>query len=107
MAAKTVTNVEAFNEAPEDYQVAVRKIVRTARVEPGDEVLEVGPGLGSLPLGLLDAGARVTAVEIDRHVVPVLRAQVEPLGVRVVEADALTLDWSELLDPARVDGVDD
>jgi 16S rRNA (adenine1518-N6/adenine1519-N6)-dimethyltransferase len=43
----------------------VRKIVRTARVEPGDEVLEVGPGLGSLTLGLLDAGAHVTAVEID------------------------------------------
>jgi 16S rRNA (adenine1518-N6/adenine1519-N6)-dimethyltransferase len=43
----------------------VRKIVKTARVESGDAVLEVGPGLGSLTLGLLEAGARVTAVEID------------------------------------------
>jgi len=40
----------------------VRRIVRVAGVEPGDEVLEVGPGLGSLTLGLLEAGARVTAV---------------------------------------------
>src|ERR1019366_4791160 len=53
-------------------------------------------------LALVEAGAAVTAVEIDRHVLPVLRAQVEPVGVRVVEADALTLDWAELLgtDPA-------
>lgn len=43
----------------------VRKIVRSAHIEAGDEVLEVGPGLGSLTLGLLEAGARVTAVEID------------------------------------------
>lgn len=43
----------------------VRRIVRTARVEPGEQVVEVGPGLGSLTLGLLEAGARVTAVEID------------------------------------------
>ena len=40
-------------------------------------------------------------MEIDRHVLPVLRAQVEPLGVRVVEADALTLDWAELLGTDR------
>ena len=60
-------------------------------------MVEIGAGLGSLTLALAEAGASVTAVEIDRHVLPVLRAQVEPLGVRVVEADALTLDWSELL----------
>lgn len=43
----------------------VRRIVRAGDVEPGDEVLEVGPGLGSLTLALLEAGARVRAVEID------------------------------------------
>jgi len=43
----------------------VRKIVRQADVEPGDRVVEVGPGLGSLTLGLLEAGADVVAVEID------------------------------------------
>ncbi|MBC7290944.1 MAG: 16S rRNA (adenine(1518)-N(6)/adenine(1519)-N(6))-dimethyltransferase RsmA [Actinotalea sp.] len=43
----------------------VRKIVRTAGVREGEHVVEVGPGLGSLTLGLLEAGAHVVAVEID------------------------------------------
>jgi 16S rRNA (adenine1518-N6/adenine1519-N6)-dimethyltransferase len=76
----------------------VRRIVRLAEVEPGQPVVEIGAGLGSLTLALVEAGARVTAVEIDRHVLPVLRRQVEPRGVRVVEADALRLDWAELLE---------
>jgi 16S rRNA (adenine1518-N6/adenine1519-N6)-dimethyltransferase len=43
----------------------VRRIVRTAALAPGEEVVEVGPGLGSLTLGLLPAAGRVYAVEID------------------------------------------
>ena len=43
----------------------VRKIVRQADVADGDRVVEIGPGLGSLTLGLLEAGADVVAVEID------------------------------------------
>ena len=43
----------------------VRRIVDLSGVGPDDHVLEVGPGLGSLTLGLLGSGARVTAVEID------------------------------------------
>lgn len=75
----------------------VRRIVRLAEVHRGQPVVEIGAGLGSLTLALAEAGAEVTAVEIDRHVVPVLRHQVEPHGVRVVEADAKRLDWPELL----------
>ena len=75
----------------------VRRIVRLAGVESGTRVLEIGAGLGSLTLALVEAGAQVTAVEIDRHVLPVLRGQVESLGVTVVEADARTLDFTELL----------
>ena len=78
----------------------VRRIVRLAGVGPGTRVVEIGAGLGSLTLALAEAGAAVTAVEVDRHVVPVLRSQVEPAGVRVVEADALVVDWGELLGPA-------
>ncbi|MGA9376288.1 MAG: rRNA adenine N-6-methyltransferase family protein, partial [Mycobacterium sp.] len=49
----------------------VRRIVSASGIHRQDSVIEVGPGLGSLTLGLLDRGARVTAVEID----PVLARQ--------------------------------
>lgn len=75
----------------------VRRIARMAGIAQGRQVVEIGAGLGSLTLALAEAGASVTAVEIDPHVLPILRAQVEPVGARVVEADALTLDWSDLL----------
>jgi 16S rRNA (adenine1518-N6/adenine1519-N6)-dimethyltransferase len=77
----------------------VRRIARLAEVGLGDRVVEIGAGLGSLTLALVETGASVTAVEIDRHLVPVLRRQVEPAGVTVVEGDAMRLDWTEVLGP--------
>lgn len=81
----------------------VRKIVRLAGVGPGDRVVEVGAGLGSLTLALLESGAAVTAIEVDTHLAPVLRAVVEPEGATVVEDDALHLDWARLLGPPDPD----
>jgi 16S rRNA (adenine1518-N6/adenine1519-N6)-dimethyltransferase len=75
----------------------VRRIAALAEVGPGDRVVEVGPGLGSLTLALAETGASVVAVEIDRHLVPVLRSVVEPVGVRVVEGDARKVDWATVL----------
>lgn len=75
----------------------VRRIARMAAVGPGQRVVEVGAGLGSLTLALLETGAEVTAIELDRRLVPVLREVVEPRGARVVEGDALRLDWAALL----------
>ena len=60
-------------------------------------MVEIGAGLGSLTLALAETGASVTAVEIDRGLVPLLRSVVEPVGARVVHADALSLDWEALL----------
>jgi 16S rRNA (adenine1518-N6/adenine1519-N6)-dimethyltransferase len=75
----------------------VRRIARLAGVGPGDRVVEIGAGLGSLTLALLEVGAEVTAVEVDRHLLPVLRSVVEPAGAVVVEGDAMQLDWAALL----------
>lgn len=69
---------------------------------PGDladaEVLEVGPGPGGLTRALLAAGARVTAIEMDRRCIPAL-AELEaayPDRLRVIEGDALALDLPAL-----------
>ncbi len=75
----------------------VRRIARLADVGPDTPVVEIGAGLGSLTLALAETGASVTAVEIDRHLVPVLTEVVAGLDVRVVHADAMTLDWHDLL----------
>jgi 16S rRNA (adenine1518-N6/adenine1519-N6)-dimethyltransferase len=75
----------------------VRRVARLAGIGPGDRVIEVGAGLGSLTLALVETGAEVTAVEIDAGLVAVLRSVAEPAGVRVVEADAMRLDWSAVL----------
>lgn len=74
----------------------VARIARLAGVTAGQPVLEIGAGLGSLTLALVEAGAVVTAVEVDHHLVPVLR-QVVGDAATVVEADALRVDWPDLL----------
>lgn len=80
-----------------------RRIAAASGAASGDAVLEIGPGLGSLTLALSEQGAEVTAVELDRHLVPVLRevvADARP-AVRVVHADALEVDLDDLLPAGR------
>src|SRR6476619_2450694 len=75
----------------------VRRIVREAGVGPDDVVVEVGPGLGSLTLALLEAGARVVAVEVDDRLARRLPATVAEHApdaterLTVVCADALRI----------------
>jgi len=76
----------------------VRRIASLSGVGPGDRVVEIGAGLGSLTLALADTGAEVTAVEVDTGVVAVLRDVVaDRANVTVVEADAMRVDWQALL----------
>lgn len=79
----------------------VEGIAELAGAGPGDRVVEIGPGLGSLTLALHATGASVLAVEKDRTLVPVLRDVLAGRGasdVEVVLADALEIDWRELLE---------
>jgi 16S rRNA (adenine1518-N6/adenine1519-N6)-dimethyltransferase len=75
----------------------IRRIVRTADLRPDDVVLEVGPGLGSLTLGLLPAAERVIAVEIDPRLAALLPSTVAARAphladrLTVVEGDALRI----------------
>jgi len=73
------------------------RIADALHPEPGDIVLEIGPGQGALTEALLRRGARVTAIEIDRDLVPTLRDRLPQ--VKVVEGDALELDWNEVAAP--------
>jgi 16S rRNA (adenine1518-N6/adenine1519-N6)-dimethyltransferase len=75
----------------------VRRIARLAQVGPGDLVLEIGAGLGSLTLALVETGAEIQAMEIDRYLLGPLRSVVEPHGVVVHHADALHADYGEIL----------
>jgi 16S rRNA (adenine1518-N6/adenine1519-N6)-dimethyltransferase len=62
---------------------------------PNDAVLEIGPGKGTLTEALLRRGARVTAIEVDRDLGRDLRVRLPAL--RLVEGDALKLDWTALM----------
>ena len=74
-----------------------RRIARLAQVQSGDRVLEIGPGIGSLTVALLEAGAAVTALELDEHVIPALEETVGTDAVQIVRGDALRVDFDELL----------
>ena len=76
----------------------VRQIVSTAEISAGDEVLEIGPGIGTLTQGLLEAGARVTAVELDKKLPAVLSETLAGYeNFHLVEGDILKLDLAELM----------
>lgn len=75
-----------------------RAIVADAGVGPGDRVLEVGAGFGSITVALAEAGCEVLAVEFDRGIAPALEEVVAGMPlVRVERADAMHADWSSLL----------
>ena len=86
----------------------IRRIVAAAELDPTDRVLEVGPGLGSLTLGLVEAVGEVTAVEIDSRLAAQLpdtvaeRAPEYAHRLRVVEKDALRVTDSDVTKPTAL-----
>ncbi|MEC8947103.1 MAG: rRNA adenine dimethyltransferase family protein, partial [Actinomycetota bacterium] len=88
----------------------VRRVAELAGVGPGDRVVEIGPGVGSLTLALAETGASVTAVEVDGVLVGVLAEVLADFGagrnVRIVHADVMGVDWAEVLTSGEPDDGD-
>ena len=75
----------------------VRKIVDAAEISEGEEVLEIGPGIGTLTQGLLEAGAKVTAVELDKKLPAVLQETLAGYeNFRLIQGDILKVNLSEI-----------
>ena len=79
-------------------QKVLKKIVAYAGVSSQDVVLEIGAGLGSLTRHLAKSAQSVVAVEIDRHLVPILTEVMQPFGnTQIVQGDILELNPAELM----------
>lgn len=76
----------------------VAKVIEVIAPAPGEWLIEIGPGRGALTMALAARGAHVAAVEIDRDLAHELR-RVAPPGVDIWNADALTVDFWQLLPP--------
>ena len=82
-------------------QNTVEKIVKTAQIDKSSNVIEIGPGLGSLTLALLQTGAKVTAIEIDEKLAKLLPQTAKNKGLneqnlKVINKDALKIKDSEV-----------
>jgi 16S rRNA (adenine1518-N6/adenine1519-N6)-dimethyltransferase len=79
-------------------ETVLRKVVEAAKIQPGEVVLEIGPGLGSLTRLLAVKAQRVVAVELDRRLIPPLKEELAScLNVEVVYGDILRLNPTELV----------
>ena len=77
----------------------IRQVIELASIKSDDFVIEVGPGIGSLTSSLLEVAGHVTAVEVDRALVEVLKDLLQPEDkkFRLINADVMNLDVNELL----------
>ncbi len=81
----------------------LRQIIELGELSESDRVLEIGAGDGTLTLSLLEAGASVTAVELDRHLLPGLRKMAErDSRLSLLEGDAMKMAQFDLPTPMKV-----
>lgn len=94
-------NLHADKKLGQNFLISkdvVRRIAAAAELAEGDAVLEIGPGIGTLTQALAETGADVTAVELDRRLLPVLDKTLEGYSnVRVINADVLELNVNEAM----------
>ncbi|MBN1145783.1 MAG: ribosomal RNA small subunit methyltransferase A [Anaerolineales bacterium] len=85
-------------------EAALQKIVAAAKIQPGDAVLEIGPGLGGLTRWLALQARRVVAVELDAGLIPALEETLAPYSnVEVIQGDILALDLETLMGACAAD----
>ena len=75
----------------------LRRIVEAIAPQPGDRLVEIGPGEGALTLPLLRACRRLTAIELDRDLIASLGERARGVGeLEIISADVLTVDFTAL-----------
>lgn len=94
-------NLHASHRLGQNFLISpavVRAVVEAAEITAGDRVLEIGPGIGTLTQGLLEAGAEVTAVELDKKLPAVLAETLKGYEhLNVVQGDILKTDIAALM----------
>jgi len=79
----------------------IDRIISTVSPQPDETIIEIGPGRGALTKRLVQSGARVVAIEFDRDLAPRLREEFgDQSTFKLVEGDALEVDFCEVIDPA-------
>ena len=80
----------------------IDRILRSIRAKPDDRLLEIGPGQGALTEGLLDSGAQLDVVELDKDLVPILNQQFAGRSnFSLHQGDALKLSLIHISEPTR------
>ena len=104
-----VFNIRANKNLGQNFLVSpevVAQIVAAADIQPQEPVLEIGPGIGTLTQALGLAQAKVTAVELDQKLLPILAKTLEGAGdITVVHGDILQVDIETLMQGASFKAV--
>ncbi len=76
----------------------IARIVDAIDPDEGQSLLEIGPGLGAITLPVLARCKKLSAIELDRRVIPILQEKAQPLGeLNIIQQDVLTVDYGEVL----------
>jgi len=76
----------------------VRRIVQAVAAGPSDVIIEIGPGTGAITLPLAAQAGYVRAIEADSRMIALLNRDDKPANLSIVEGDALTIEWDDLID---------
>ena len=82
----------------------IARIIDAIDPQPGQTIVEIGPGQAALTRALVERAGHVTALEIDRDLASWLRSEFTPQQLTLIEADALKFDWSSLPGSLRLVG---